>query len=398
MEVVVKNVPLCGGITVPASKSDAHRALICASLADRPTLVCFTGTNEDIEATVRALSALGAHFRPAADGVEVLPISKRADAPVLDCGESGSTLRFLLPVAAAVADSPEFSGEGRLPARPIGELLTQMGKNGVTARGDGLPLALSGRLRSGDFELSGDTSSQFISGLLMALPLLAGDSLIRLTTPLESSSYVDMTVKTLQSFGVELRRTESGYEIPGGQRFRSPGQYDVEGDWSGGAYFITAGAIGGSVEVGGLSHTSLQPDRAIAALAKELPEKLDVSGFPDLFPILAVLACGREGETLLCGAKRLRIKESDRIFETARFITELGGSVREKPDALHIFGTGSLAGGVTHSANDHRIAMSAAIAAGICRKPVTICGAEAVNKSFPTFWREISRLGERNGI
>jgi len=397
MEVTIKNTPLSGEITAPPSKSDAHRALICAALADDPAVIKLSSTNEDIDATIACLKALGAEIEKAEHGLEVHPVKRTVKSPVLDCGESGSTLRFLLPVAAAIAKNARFEGRGRLPERPIGDILLSLEENGCSASGKRIPLSLQGCLKAGVFRIPGDVSSQFVSGLLMALPVLQGDSQIVLTTPLESAAYVDMTINTLKKFGVQIVRSAKGYSVPGCQTYRSPEEYEVEGDWSGAAFFEAANIIGGNVKISGLHADSAQPDKAIASFTKGLPDEVDVSAFPDLFPVLAVLACSKQGDTHLKGAARLRIKESDRIAETARMIKDLGGDVDAGEDFLLIHGKGRLQGGITDSANDHRIAMSAAIAAGICDEPVTVTGAEAVNKSFPGFWQEIKKLEHRKG-
>lgn len=394
MDVTVKNVPLRGHITAPPSKSDAHRALIFAALADAPTEIGLGEIGEDIAATIRCLTALGTEIERQGGSLLVTPASGAAAQPLFDCGESGSTLRFLLPVAAAISDKARFIGSGKLPQRPIGPLVSSLRAGGCAASSDTLPLELTGRLKAGVFELPGNVSSQFVSGLLMALPLLNGLSRIVISGPLESAAYADMTVSTLTSFGIELRALPDGYEVDGIQAFRSPGLYAVESDWSGAAFFMAANALGGSVEISGLNYASLQPDRAILELTRALPDSLDVSGFPDLFPVLSIMACAKRTDTLLHGAARLRLKESDRIRETARLIRDLGGSAQERDDALLIHGSGRLRGGITHSAGDHRIAMSAAVAAAICDSPVTIQGAEAADKSFPSFWEALSGLAE----
>ena len=397
MDVTIKNAPLCGEITAPPSKSDAHRALICAALADSPVAIKLSSGSEDIYATIACLEALGAEIETTEQGIVVHPVKKSAKSPVLDCGESGSTLRFLLPVAAVAAENARFEGRGRLPERPIGDILRSLEENGCFASGRKIPLSLQGELKAGVFRISGDVSSQFVSGLLMALPVLQGESRIVLTTPLESAAYVDMTINTLKRFGVQIVRNADGYSVPGCQIYRSQVEYEVEGDWSGAAFFAVADMIGGSVKINGLRADSAQPDKAIESFSKGLPAEVDVSEFPDLFPVLAVLACSKRGDTLLKGASRLRIKESDRIVETARFVKDLGGAVDTGEDFLLVHGKGRLRGGITDSANDHRIAMSAAIAAGICDGPVTVTGAEAVNKSYPGFWQEIKKLEQRKG-
>lgn len=392
MEITIRNTPLRGEVTAPPSKSDAHRALICAALSDSPTDIAIGAGGTDIGATVDCLASLGARIARSGDSAHVEPISRMAAGPLLDCAESASTLRFLLPVAAAVADRAEFTGRGRLAQRPIEALLSAMGKNGCASDSSRIPLRLSGGLHAGRFELPGNISSQFISGLLMALPILDSDSQIVLTTPLESAAYVDMTINTLRRFGVEVCGAADGYTVKGKQRFHSPGVYTVEGDWSAAAYFIVANAIGGYVSILGTNPYSAQPDREIVRLMRDFPDSIDVSAFPDLFPALAVRACAKRGDTLLRNAGRLRIKESDRIAETARLIGSLGGRAEELPDALLVRGSGRLCGGKADSAGDHRIAMAAGIAAAICESPVTITGAESVEKSYPAFWDELERL------
>jgi 3-phosphoshikimate 1-carboxyvinyltransferase len=266
-----------------------------------------------------------------------------------------------------------------------------MAENGCAADRGGLPLTLSGSLRAGEYTLPGNVSSQFITGLLLALSATKGGSRIRLTGALESPEYVKMTISTLRKFGAVIAETPDGYDISGGALV-SPGTYEVEGDWSGAAFFIAMTALGGRVAVIGLSDDSSQPDRAVARFASGLPDVIDVSGFPDIFPVLSVMACGKTGVTRLTGAARLRIKESDRIEACYRLITGLGGSCVQEPDALVVYGTGRLRGGAADSFNDHRIAMSAAVAAAICDESVTVTGAQAAKKSYGKFWDELDEL------
>ncbi|MCL2343797.1 MAG: 3-phosphoshikimate 1-carboxyvinyltransferase [Firmicutes bacterium] len=423
MDKTIPSGPRRGRVTAPPSKSDAHRALICAALCGAnpvgdgtptlPTVLKLGALNADIEATVRCLEALGVGVTRGDGTLTITPQSAgpqpiRPVSPLLDCGESGATLRLMLPVATLLADNPRFIGAGRLPERPNAPLLDAMAANGCFSDSSTLPLTLSGTLRSGIYMLPGDVSSQYVSGLLLALSAVPGESEIRLTSPLESAAYVDMTIRTLSRFGVSVQRTvnneqlTTGYQLVGTRRagggapysgqLSSPGTYIVEGDWSGAACFVALNALGGDVTVDGLDMESAQPDRAILHLAEELPETLDISAFPDLFPVLSVLACEKIGTTTFTGGRRLRIKESDRIAATARLIAALGGRCEERPDALAVFGTGRLRGGIADSENDHRIAMAAAVAAAICQEPVTVRGAEAVNKSYPGFWDDLEGL------
>ncbi len=412
MDVRITPGALSGTFAAIPSKSDAHRLLICAALADGPTRIQLPVRSADMDATVGCLRALGAAVTESASGELTVRPGAVPENPVLNCGESGSTLRFLLPVAAALCGEVSFTGEGRLPQRPLGALLDAMGAHGAAASAPALPLTVRGRLRAGSYTLPGDVSSQFISGLLLALPLCAGDSELRLTSPLQSAAYVDMTLGTLARFGVRVDLYADGYGIPGGQRYRSPGRAAAEGDWSNAAFFLTAGALSGGVACTGLDAQSRQADLAIAALLRRFgaaveasterifaapgeltPQDIDVSEFPDLFPILAVLACGAKGTSTLYNAARLRLKESDRIACVAQMLRDLGAEVSEAPDALAVTGRGELSGGETQSFNDHRIAMAAAAASVLCRGDVILRDAQAVSKSYPAFFDDFTALG-----
>lgn len=393
------------------SKSVAHRALICAALADSPTQVSLIVNNEDIKATIGCLRAMGAEINVGAESVLVKPINGDNEFVELECFESGSTLRFLLPVAAALMAKSVFSGRGKLPSRPISGLKAALEQNGAEFSGQNLPFAVSGKLHAGTYNIEGDVSSQYISGLLMALPLLEGDSRIHLTSPLCSEPYVLMTMDMLSQFGIVVKRGEAGFLVPGRQTFRSPKTLSVDGDWSAAAFFLAGGAISGDVTVNDLRMDSLQGDKAVVEIlrnfgaeviiredsvrVRKAPLKaclVDVSAIPDLFPILAVIASCAEGKTVLYNAKHLRHKESDRLKSVAAMINSLGGIVAEYPDKLEIIGT-ALSGGTVEAFGDHRIVMSAAIAASICGGETTIHGAEAIGKSYPGFFGDFSRLG-----
>ena len=412
MDIRIEPGPLGGAVAAIPSKSEAHRLLICAALADRETTIRLSSSSEDIEATLRCLEALGAGLCRTDGAVRVQPIRAVPPAPRLDCGESGSTLRFLLPVAAALADEARFTGGGRLPERPIGQLAAAMADHGVTFSAEGLPFTTRGRLAAGDFALPGNVSSQFFSGLLLALAALGGDGTVRYLGELESAAYVELTRRALSAFGVETATLAAGWAVPGGQRLRSPGLLAAEGDWSNAAFFLAAGALSDrGVTATGLDPDSPQGDKAIQTLlalaggsVAWTPAGLrvragalrgfraDLRDTPDALPVLAVLAACASGESQLTGAARLRLKESDRLAATARLIRDLGGGAEVLPDGLRVFG-GGLRGGTVDGCGDHRIVMAAAVAACACREPVVIRGAEAVNKSYPGFFTDYTKLG-----
>ena len=412
MNIAVRPGPLRGRVEIPASKSVAHRAMIAAALADRPTQIVLNAVNDDLTATAACLNALGAACERTDFGYRIVPAAQEknacgaaenasgatdlceiASSPTLDCGESGSTLRFLLPVAAALGREARFVGHGRLPERPHDVLLDAMAAHGATADARRLPLQLHGRLRGGTFALPGNVSSQYITGLLMALPLCAGDSVIRLTTRLESAPYVNLTLRALADFGIRVETLPDGWRIPGGQRYRSPGRVVVEGDWSGAAFWLAANALGSRVECGNLDEASAQGDRAIRPLLNRLGGEIDVSECPDLVPALAVAAAGFPGRTALVGAARLRLKESDRLASVAALLRALGCAVDEGAESLTIHGGAPLTGGTVDGCGDHRIVMAAAVAATAASSPVTILGAQAVAKSYPDFFRDFEALG-----
>lgn len=384
---------LAGTVRAPASKSAAHRALICAALSDDPTFIRIGALSRDIEATIGCLRALGAGIEAADGGLAVRPIRETAADAVLDCGESGSTLRFLLPVACALGARARFTGRGRLPERPIAALAAALRAHGAAIDADVLPMTVCGPISSGRWTLPGDVSSQYVTGLLFALPLLAEDSAIILTTPSESAAYVDMTLDALRQFGVVVEETPRGWRVPGGQAYRSPGEITVEGDWSAAAFWHAANAMGSDITVEGLRDTTAQGDRAILDLLGR--PQIDARGVPDLVPALAVAAAALPQRTVITGAARLRLKESDRLEAVAALLRALGGSVEITADGLVIEDGRPLRGGAVDGFGDHRIVMAAAIAATVADAPVRIAGAEAVAKSYPDFFRDFMTLGGR---
>jgi 3-phosphoshikimate 1-carboxyvinyltransferase len=409
MDISITPAPLLGLVSAIASKSDAHRLLICAALSDKKTVLKIPERSVDIDTTAQCLAALGAGIEYADGRFSVTPVNGTSGA-ALDCCESGSTLRFLLPIAAAISDSADFTGRGKLPERPIGELVNALRLHGVNFTSDKLPLRISGHLTGGDFTLPGNVSSQYISGLLMTLPLVGGGT-IKLSSSLQSSSYVDMTISTMGRFGVSVIKSENGFTVPAGQKYSSPDVITADGDWSNAAFFLAAGAIGSTVTVAGLNTDSVQGDKKILDILRRFGASvefsgdsiivthapltgcdIDISDIPDLLPILAVTASFCDGETRFYNGARLRIKESDRLSSVAALLNSLGGDVTELPDGL-IVRKAALHGGIVDGFNDHRIVMSAAIAAAFCEGEVTIKGANAVNKSYPTFFEDYRKLG-----
>lgn len=389
-EVFVGPGTLSGRVLPPPSKSDAHRALICAALAGDLSVVSGLDgpVSDDIRATRSCLSLL------------------HADQPELDCGESGTTLRLLIPVVAALGRPTRFVGHGRLPQRPLREFMDIFQGKGVSLtfpETGSLPLDIAGRLQPGLFPVPGHVSSQYISGLLLALPLLDADSEIRLTSALESAPYVAMTLRTMRHFGIKAEETATGYVIPGRQRYQ-PVPYPVERDYSQAAFWLTADFRRSQLSIEGLSPDSCQGDQAIVGLLSWLdsetgPFEFDVSQIPDLVPILAVAATQVDETTRIVNAARLRLKESDRLETTAAALSSIGADILQTPDGLVIQGGSrsrlgpDLAGGLVDSAGDHRIAMALAVAALRTRAGVTIRGAECVRKSYPDFFHEMKRLG-----
>ena len=406
--------PRAGVIQIPASKSQAHRMLLCAALSREPSRLILDGFSADIEATMQCLEALGARCEETANGLSVTPVGVCPAQARLDVGESGSTLRFLLPVLGALGVQAEIRMHGRLPERPLSPLWEVLEAHGMRLQQDGTILHTDGQLIAGDYSLPGNVSSQFISGLLFALPLLGGNSTLTVTGALQSARYVSMTEQALAEAGILTKKDGPVWQIGGGQRYASPAVQTVEGDWSNAAFFLCMGALSATgVTVTGLNSTSLQADRAITEILVRFGAELTVSEdavtvrrgvlhgitldagpIPDLVPVVSCLAALCDGETRVENAARLRLKESDRLQTTAALLSALGGSVRELPDGLIISGRGRLSGGTADACGDHRIAMSAAMAACGCEGPVTVSGSECVAKSYPAFWEDFASLKE----
>lgn len=402
-----------GCVRVPASKSQAHRLLICAALGTGETLIRCDGISKDTAATIDCLTALGAEILLLSDGqILVKPIRTVPAKADLYCGESGSTLRFLLPLAGALGVNAVFHMEGRLPKRPLAPLDEQLRAHGMQIEQEDDLLLCGGQLRPGTYTLPGNVSSQYISGLLMALPLLPGDSSLTVSGQVESAAYITMTEDALSLSGIRLEKNDNRYSIPGRQRAKLPEQLQVEADYSNAAFFLSIGALSGpGMNVKGLSPDSSQGDKAVLEILERCGAelwiqedavwirrselrgcKIDAAPVPDLIPVLAVVASVAKGETRIVNAARLRLKESDRLASTTQMLKALGADITELDDGLVIHGVEALTGGTVDACGDHRIAMAAAVAACACTGPVHIIGAECVQKSYPRFWEDYEQL------
>ena len=402
---------LYGTVTAPPSKSVGHRSIICAALSGSRVTVRNCGESDDITATTACVEALGSAVVRNGKTLVISPAKKGVKDIVLDCRESGSTARFMIPVAAALGvENAEFKGSGRLPERPFGIIAEALRKNGVACSSDKLPLTVSGRLKSGVFEIPGNVSSQYISGLLLALSVTQGESRIVLTSKLESAAYVDITLNELSAFGADIEKTENVYKI-NGKPSLSATERTVEGDWSQAAFFLCAGAVSDGITVSGVDAESLQGDREIIDLLRSFGAtvtvdgdsvtvsrgelrgiEIDASQIPDLVPVLAVTAALAKGKTVIKNAERLRLKESDRLKETVLRLKSFGINAEETSDGMIIEGGKPKAAEIT-SANDHRIVMAFSILAANADGESTIDGYEAINKSYSDFFEDYRALG-----
>lgn len=410
------NGTLSGAVTPPPSKSQAHRLLICAALATEPCTIVCSALNDDIVATMNCLNALGADIRYS-DGVFTVAPVKIQKGATLNCGESGSTLRFLLSVAAALGADATFIGAGKLPQRPNGALCDALSQHGILFERHNpdteLPLTCRGTLIGGNYKLPGNISSQYLTGLLFALPILDRNSTIEITDGLTSASYVDMTLDAVRSAGIRVYERGEKYEIMGRQRYNLPAKTTVEGDWSAAAFWLVAGVVGSRpISVKGMKYDSLQGDRRIVdhlrkmgafidvtadevvALPSQLfGAELDCMDTPDLLPILAVAAAAASGNTQFYNVGRLRYKESDRLAAMQKTLAAFGVASFIGEDTFTVYGGTPKAITPVDSFADHRIAMSAAILSTIAEGTTTLLGAECVAKSYPHFYEHFEALG-----
>ncbi len=416
--VKIQNKKLDGEVLVPPSKSDAHRAIICASLSEEKSEVFNVDISKDILSTIEGMRKLGAEINIIQDSkyykLEITGFRNNNENSEIECRESGSTLRFLIPLALVIKNGGKFNGEGKLIERPLEvyyDIFNMMGVKFENTNGK-LPLTLKGNLKSGEYSLRGDVSSQFITGLMFALPLIEDDSVIKVTTELQSKGYVDLTIKVLKDFGVEvINKDYKEFIIKGKQRY-SGRKYFVEGDYSQSAFWIAGGILGKRIRIKSLSKDSVQGDKIIKKIVKDMNgdiknieedlvveasntigTTIDVSECPDLAPILTVLGAVSEGTTKIINGERLRMKESDRLTSITCELRKLGANIEEGYDSLTIKGVEFLNGGIVDSWNDHRIAMALAIAATKCKEPLILTGWKSVEKSYPKFWEDYRSVG-----
>ena len=412
MNVTIEKSRFGGEVNIPSSKSHLHRALICAALGDKPCRLYYNGSSDDVVATIKCLNALGADIEDKSEYFAINPI-KEAKNAILPCNESGSTLRFMLPVACALGVECTITGTKKLLSRPLEPLVSELVRHGATIEKNEDSIKVSGRLVPGNYSVRGDISSQFITGLLLALPLLDESSNLEITGKIESRPYIDMTLSALSEFGMNTQIGEKNtIEIHSLGRFTAPEIVNAEGDWSNAAFWCVLGALSeNGITIKGLKANSAQGDKAIIHILRHIGAEIsgydeivirkyklngfsyDCSDTPDLVPAISILASACDGETKLYGVERLRLKESDRIETTMAMVKALGGEIRYENDTIFITGKPHLAGGTVDSFNDHRIAMSAAVASVICKNNVTILGANAVNKSYRTFWNDFESVG-----
>ncbi|MGI6701315.1 MAG: 3-phosphoshikimate 1-carboxyvinyltransferase [Christensenellales bacterium] len=398
-DITIYPSPLKGVVTPPPSKSITHRAIICAAVSGGDCLINNFRLSDDTKATLNGMRALGSRFEVLSDKLFVKKCVRNVEADI-DCMQSGSTMRFLIPLAAALGVTARFTGQGRLPERPLSDYEDILSEKGIIfkSRGGYLPAEVKGKLTGGVFRVSGKVSSQFISGLLMAIPMTGEGGEIVITDELESAPYADMTARVMAIFGVNASKTDKGYYIDASERY-SPADYTIEADYSQAAFFLVANALGSDITINGLSSDAMQGDKKIVELIEELNASkdavIDAKDIPDLVPPLAVLCGLREGTAKIINAGRLRYKESDRLESTYSMMKELDADIKLNADGFTISGVKSYKGCRIDSFSDHRIAMAAAIAATKADGPVKIIGADCVTKSYTNFFDEFERLKGR---
>lgn len=406
MKVILSPSKLSGTLLAQPSKSDAHRKLICAVFAKGTSVISNIILSEDLKATLRCAKAAGATYEIKTDSktlrlsISITGIDDKIESNRhVDCGESGSTVRFMTMIFAAAGGKTILEGHGRLPMRPMDSAIKFLRNNGLSCSHPNdnqyLPLTISGELNSGDYEIDASVTSQYISGLLMALPAFSKQGKVTAGGKYESKGYVEVTKQVAESFGVKILG-DNPYIIPENNGFIA-GNTKVDGDWSNASYFLVMNAMGADIEILGIDKNSKQPDSIINDYIEEILNSenpvLDVSECPDIMPSLAVLSAAQNKTVKIIGGKRLRAKESDRISSVADGLKALGVKVNEFVDGIEILGNGKISGGEIDACNDHRIAMAFSTLCTIAENDIVINGAESVSKSYPAFFIDIKKLG-----
>lgn len=414
MKVIITPNKLQGTVKIPPSKSLLHRAIMASSLAQGKSVITNVSYSKDIEATIKAMASFGAKINTFEDRIEIEGCYPKRINDVIDANESGSTLRFIIPLALLEDKPVTFVGHGKLPKRPLDPYFDIFRRAGIKyEKGeDNLPLKIEGKLKASMYLIQGDVSSQFITGLLFTLPLLEGKSELYITTEMESTSYVDLTLDILKKYGIEVENNHyHNFDVIGKQSYKAH-DYEVEGDYSQAAFFLVANMLGADIKVDGLKKDSKQGDKKILEDIKAFngeiiydnnlvscktdqiyANQISFSNSPDLGPILSVLAALAKGRTEFIHAERLRLKECDRISCVVEELTKLGANVTETDDGMIFEGVNSFKGGVVDSHNDHRLAMAFAMASLKCEGEITILNAECVAKSYPDFFKVFESLG-----
>lgn len=405
-EIRIKPKKLAGDIVVPPSKSLSHRAIISASLTKGESTINNVDLSDDIIATIDAMTSLGAkisvHNRTLTiNGIYSDKFFKLPHEIFFDCNESGSTLRFLIPISLLFDNKKTFAGDGRLGKRPLDPYYRMFEKQKIkySAVTDKVNLMIDGKLQSGDFEVEGDISSQFVTGLLFTLPLLDKESTIIVSGELESKNYVDLTLHVLEQFGIKIENQNyEKFVIPPNQEYK-PCTFNLEGDYSQAAFFYAANFLGSDINIKGLNENTTQGDREIVSLVKILESDkkditIDGSNCPDIIPVFTIMAALAEGKhTKIENIARLRLKESDRIEAVTEGLKTLGADIKAGDSYIEVNGVKSLRGGKVSSFKDHRIAMSFAICSIKCTEDVIITNPMCVSKSYPDFFEDLKNLG-----
>ncbi|WP_311370746.1 3-phosphoshikimate 1-carboxyvinyltransferase [Anaerococcus hydrogenalis] len=397
-DILIHPSKLTGQIDAISSKSFAHRALIMAALSNNPTNIYINEFSKDINVTIDGLKNLGVEIEKNEDNVKIIPSKEKIDQATIDMYESGSSLRFFTGVSSHFSKNTKIIGEKRLDQRPNLELINNLRKHGLEISADKIPYTIKGNLKAGQFEFLENKSSQYITAIMLAASKLKGKTYIKLSEKPESIGYIDITIKVLKDFNVDVKKDKHSYIIENPE-IKSPKNYIVEGDWSNAAFFYGANLLGSKIKISNLDKNSLQKDREIVEICKKIKEckkegrelKIDISQIPDLCPIVAILLTYLDKTSYIINGERLRLKESDRLESTSKMLNDLGANCQILGDGLKI--SGKISGGKVDSFNDHRIVMAASIGSLLAKEDIIIRNYKAVNKSYPSFFKTFEKIG-----